>query len=119
MSNLGDIAGANANAMNKVGGMLGLLADISGAIGLVQLTYDEVQGLTGSDLSLQDVLNAIQTAFSQLEGQIAASDKLQRMRDVDMGINPAVAVLEQLPAIVKSTPPPSQDFKLTQIQTCL
>ena len=63
MSNLGDIAGANANAMNKVGGMLGLLADISGAIGLVQLTYDEVQGLTGSDLSLQDVLNAIQTEF--------------------------------------------------------
>lgn len=119
MSNLGDIAGANANAMNKVGGMLGLLADISGAIGLVQLTYDEVQGITGSDLSLQDVLNAIQTAFSQLEGQIAASDKLQRMRDVDLGINPAVAVLEQLPAIMKSTPPPSQDFKLTQIQTCL
>ncbi len=85
--------------------MFGLLADASGGIGLLQLAYGEVENLISPDLSLQDVLNAIQVEFSQLQGQVAASDKLQRMRDVDLGINPAVAVFEQLPAIMASTPP--------------
>lgn len=119
MSNLGDIADSNKEAIDRVGGVFGLLADASGGIGLLQLTYGEVENLISPDLSLQDVLNAIQVEFSQLQGQVAASDKLQRMRDVDLGINPAVAVLEQLPAIITSTPPPSQDFKLTQIQKCM
>jgi hypothetical protein len=91
-----------------------MLADFSGTIGLVQF----IIGLNKHDDQLKPVLNAIQAGFKQLEDQIAASDKLQRMRDVDQGINPAVGVFEQLPAILTSTPPASQDFKLQQIQIC-
>src|SRR5262249_5006256 len=57
--------------------------------------------------------------LGQLEGQVAGSDKLQRMRDIDQGINPALAVAEQLPAMLSASPPPSQEFKLAQIQTCV
>lgn len=72
---------------------------------------------------MQQILAAIENAFSQvvdqLQSQIAAGDKLARMRHIDAGINPAVAVFEQLPAILSSQPPVSQDFKLTQINSCL
>jgi hypothetical protein len=101
-------------ALGVVGSLFGTLADLSGTIGLVQF----ISGLIAHDNELKPMLNAIQDGFKQLEGQIAASDKLQRMRDVDEGIYLAVGVFEQLPAILTSTPPASQDFKLQQIQTC-
>jgi hypothetical protein len=98
-----------------IGSIFGMLADFSGTIGLVQF----ISSLIKHDDELKPLLNAIQDGFRQLESQIAASDKLQRMRDVDEGINPAVGVFEQLPAILTSTPPASQDFELEQIQICL
>jgi hypothetical protein len=123
MSNLSDLIDAieksHSDAVNLTGDILGTLADASGALGFVQLTVDFIEGLTSQDLSLQNLLSAIQAGFSQLQGQISASDKLQRMRDVDQGINLAVGVFEQLPAILAASPPPSEDFKLTQIQTCV
>ena len=113
MSNLGDIFGSSKEVIDRVGGVFGLLADVSGDIGLLQLA-----GVIQQDLSVQDVLNAIQTEFSQLEGQIAANDKLQRMRDVDIGINPAVNVFDGLQAMMTYTPPLDREYKQTQIDIC-
>lgn len=119
MSNLGDLTDTHNKALLFTGNLLGTLADFSGAIGFVQLTIGFVEGLTSQDVTLQNLLNAIQAIYVDLQGQIGASDKLQRMRDVDQGINAAVGVFEQLPAIMSANPPPSEDFKLTQIQICL
>jgi hypothetical protein len=113
MSNLGDIFGSNKEAIDRIGGMFGLLADISGAIGFVQ----EVQSLIAPDLSLQDVLNDIQTEFSQLEGEIAATNKLAKMRDVDENMRDAVGVFYQLPDILNG-PPITLQEKHDDIQIC-
>jgi hypothetical protein len=123
MSNLSDLIDAitkgQSSAVSLTGNILGALADASGAIGFAQLTVGFIESLTSQDLSLQDLLSTIQAGFSQLQGQLASSDKLQRMRDVDQGINLAVGVFEQLPAILAASPPVSSDFKLAQIQTCV
>jgi hypothetical protein len=108
-----------AKGTQVAGALAGTLADFAGAIGAVQLTVSLIESFFPQDDSMKQILSAIQAGFQQLEGQIAASDKLQRMRDVDQGINPAVGVFEQLPAILNTRPPVSQDFKLSQIQTCL
>ena len=103
------------------GDLLGVLADLSGTIGFLQLTGflsvdDKLQGTLSA---IYDDLNQISQLVQQLEGQVATSDKLQRMRDIDQGIGHAVAVFQQLPAILTAVPSPTEDFKLTQIQTCL
>ncbi len=123
MSNISELKDiidkGDASALTTTGAIFGTLADISGGIGFVQLAIGAIEGLISQDDSLQQILGTIQAAFTELQAQISASDKLQRMRDVDQGINPAMAVFEQLPAILAAEPPPSQDFKLTQIQTCI
>jgi hypothetical protein len=124
MSNLSDLYNeiftSNSTAVKYAGNILGTLADVGGAVGLgLQI----ISALTSKDDELAGVLSAIQTDFGQLQaelkGEFAASDKLQRMRDVDQGINPAVGVFEQLPAMLAAAPPPTSDFRLAQIQTCV
>lgn len=116
LDNIGD---KDTGCIKTVGLVFGALADFSGAIGFVQLAVDTVEGLFSHDSDLQETLNALTASVAQLHNQIASSDKLQRMRDIDEGINPAVGVFAQLPAILSSSPPVSQDFKEAQIQTCL
>jgi hypothetical protein len=124
MSNISDlvetITGSNSDATDLAGAILGTLADLGGAAGAITAVYDQ---LSSQDDSLQQILSAIQQAFAQvvdqLQSQIAAGDNLARMRDIDTGINPAVSVFEQLPAILSSQPPASQDYKLAQIEACI
>lgn len=130
MSNLNDLFNdiglENVTGIKTAGDVFGTLADLSGAVGFVQLGISLIESFSSQDDELKQVLNAIQADFkqlsdqvAQLSGQVAASDKLQRMRDIDQGINAAVGVFEQLQANLSSTPPVSQDFKQSQIQTCL
>lgn len=134
MANLGDLfkdlgakdGGAVQKTADGIGASLGIVADASGAVGggvallqafgVLSSDDDEIKDMLNQ---IQQQLNQIQTELQQLKAQATASDKLQRMRDVDNGINPAVGVFEQLPAILSSTPLPTTDFKLTQIQTCV
>jgi hypothetical protein len=126
MSNLGEVVAsstdAQATAAGTLGAYLGLAADISGDFSLYQLVEDWLS----TDNSVSDSLDAITIGLQnlgqllgQLQGQIVGSDKLQQLRDIDQGINPAVAVAAQLPALLKSNPPPTQDYKLSAIKTCV
>ncbi len=123
MSNLSElidnINDAQEDSNNLGGDILGTVADVSGNLGLIALGVNFVESLLPQDNQLQTVLATIQNDFNALSSQIAAGDKLARMRDVDQGINPALGVFEQLPAIMSQHPPPSSDFILTQIQTCI
>jgi hypothetical protein len=120
LDTIGDFNTLGENqASETFGAIFGAAADLSGGIGLVQLGFSVAESLLSQDDELQSILNAIQAEFNQLQGQIAAADKLQRMRDIDSGINPAVGVFQQLPAMLAATPPPSTDFKLSQIQICV
>jgi hypothetical protein len=120
MSNLGDLAAdlgdKNAKAIAIGGDVLGLVADIGGAAGAIS----SLLGLfLPQDHQLADALDALNADFHQIAGIIDAEDKLQRMRDIDSGITPAVGVLQQLPAMVQALPSLSTDFILQQIQTCV
>jgi hypothetical protein len=100
------------------GAILGVAADVSGAIGLFQLGFEALQSLGRQDLQIQDVLNAITAGFVELKALTRAEAKLERMGRVDQEINPAVAVFYQLPAII-SNPTLTSEYKLEQIQKCL
>jgi hypothetical protein len=116
---LSDISNSDAGALEITADALGTLADLSGTIGLIQFGYSVYQDLSGKDDELQTVLAAIQAGFNQLQGQISASDKLQRMRDIDNGINEAFGVFQQLPAWLAANPPLTEEFKLDKISICV
>jgi hypothetical protein len=130
MSNLADLlkdlGASDSDATKFTGDFLGTAADLSGYVSALQL----IGGWIATDNNVSNSLNEIRAMLQQigqqlgkladqLEGQVAGSDKLQRMRDIDQGINPAVAVAAQLPAILSAHPPPTQDFKLAQIHICV
>jgi hypothetical protein len=114
-----DINNSNASGLQVTAGVIGTLADLGGAIGFVQLGLSVIESLFDLDDEAQSDLATIEAGFNQLEGQISASDKLQRMRDVDQAITPAAGVFQQLPAILAADPPVTDDFKLAQIQKCI
>jgi hypothetical protein len=121
MSNLSDlkkIGDNDTSALEATGIIFGTLADFSGAIGFVQLGVDTIEGFFSHDSDVQGELEVLQASLTALHGQLAASDKLQRMRDIDNGINDAFGVFEQLRAILSSDPPVSQADKLSAIRTC-
>jgi hypothetical protein len=120
MGNLSDlvqgITKGNKTGIEMAGAVVGTLSDV---VGYVKVGVEVVNYLLSKDDELQQVLASIQKDFDQLTSFIAAEDKLARMRDIDAGINPALAVFQQLPAILDRLPSLSQDFILSQIQTCL
>src|ERR1700729_4408824 len=97
MSNLSDlmkdIFSQEGDTITGAGDILGALADLGGSI---QLAVSAVELFVGQDSQLQDILNAITEDFQQVDQLINAGDKLARMRDVDLGINPAEGVFQQL-----------------------
>ena len=116
MANLGDLAkdltGNDQAAMDAVGALLGLTADIGGF-------YQFVELILSHDNQLADILNAIQSDFEQIDQILGAEDKLERMRDVDSGILPALGVLQQLPDMLQNISSLPTAFRLQQIQICL
>lgn len=120
MSNLSDlvqgITKGNKTGIEMASAVVGTLSDV---VGYVKVGVDLVNTLLSNDDELQQVLTTIQKDFDQLTSFIAAEDKLERMRDIDVGINPAVTVFEQLPDMLDELPSLSHDFILNQIQTCL
>jgi hypothetical protein len=100
------------------GAILGLAADVSGTIGLVELGLGAIQFLQGKDDQVQDLLNAITADFTELKALTGAIGKLERMGRVDQAMSPALAVFNQLPAIISNSTL-TNEFKLEQIQKCL
>ncbi|HEX3682049.1 MAG TPA: hypothetical protein VHU83_05850 [Bryobacteraceae bacterium] len=120
MSNLSDLLAAlnldHVSAIKTAGGILG------GAIGLtadVSAAVDVIESLVSSDPSVQDVLNTITADFNKLNAILSAEDKLERMRDIDQGMKDAVAVFLDLQATITSVPPVTQDYKEAQITICV
>jgi hypothetical protein len=120
MANLGDLYkdlnGQESVSMDELGAMFGVIADYAGAVNFIA----QVIGFfLPKDNQLADVLNAIQSDFTQIAQMLGAEDKLERMRDIDAGINPAIGVLQQLPDIAQNLQSLPPSFILQQIQTCI
>jgi hypothetical protein len=108
---INDLDDKNASAVKIAGDLIGTFSSFSGA-------FSTLESIISHDASMNDVLNEMRSDFTALTGQIAAEDKLQRMRAMDQVIDPAIGVFEQLPAILATTPAVSQEYRLNQIQIC-
>jgi hypothetical protein len=98
---------------------LGLLADVSGAVGFVQIATSLVNTILGKDDQVTQALNQLQLEMQELQAAVKAEDTLERLRDLEKAITPAATVLAQLKSDVAQQPPVSNEFRLTQVQTCL
>lgn len=130
MANLSDLLTAvstkNADGSDKardavgaVGASMGLLADLSGVVGFVQLASSLVDTILGKDDQVTDALNQLQQEMQNLQAAVKAEDTLDRLRNLEDAINPAASVLGQLKADVNEQPPVSTEYRLTQVGTCL
>jgi hypothetical protein len=108
MSNLTDLLDAlgyeGEKATNIAGAAVGTVADFGGALSGVAGVVSMIQGLFSQDDSVQQILASIQNTFLQLQGQLAASDKLQKMRDIDSGITPQSAFSNSCQPCLPPTP---------------
>jgi hypothetical protein len=130
LSNLNDLLKAvsttNADGTAKavdtvdaIGSSMGLLADVSGVVGFVQLATSLVNTILGNDDQVTQMLNKLQQEIQILEASQKAEDVLERMRNLEQAIVGAATVLAQLRADVGQQPPVSNEYRLTQIGTCL
>jgi hypothetical protein len=106
VSNLSDlvnqITDSSKDELDDLGNLLGTMADISGAIGFIEL----VAGLAGIDLSGID--QATQSAFLQLEKVAEGNQILQRNTTLNGYIGPALTQLETVQAEFNSHPSPTE-----------
>lgn len=130
MSNLSDLLKALSttnedgtekavDAVDAIGSSMGLLADVSGAVGFVQLASSLVNTILGKDDQVTAALNQLQQEMQNLQAAVKAEDTLERLRNLEDAINPAASVLAQLKADVNQQPPVSTEYRLAQVQTCL
>jgi hypothetical protein len=121
MANLDDAFGEDSKALQRIGGAIGLLADLSGGLSTVVGVIDFVQGLFGTGgtdptlQALQDIENIVALILTDQKGE----DLLARWRDLDQYLIPAEGVFRNLIADVNATPPLSTGEKSDRILTCL
>ena len=128
MSNISDLVGAItgedddaiSSAWTIVGGILGTMADVGGAIGLVQLAVGIVQDILDQDNSTAQILSALSQDFQSLQQQIAIDDKIARMASLDLIMAPAWGAFQNLTTIMTDYPQPvPEDVFLNAMQPCL
>jgi hypothetical protein len=107
------------DTVGAVGASLGLLADVSGAVGFVQIATSLVNTILGKDDQVTAALNQLQMEMQELQAAVKAEDTLERLRDLEQAINPAATVLAQLKADIAQQPPVTNEYRLQQVQTCL
>jgi hypothetical protein len=120
MANLDDLAGSNKEALVRLGGAIGLLADLSGAFSTITGIISFLENLTGggpdpTQQALQEIQNMLSVVLVDQKGE----DLLARWRDLDQYLIPAEAVFRNLLSDINANPPLSSGEKSNRILTCL
>jgi hypothetical protein len=109
MSNLSDlinnITDASKDEQDDIGNLIGTLADISGAIGFIQLV-SQLLGTGQPDLSA--IQNAIENGFAQLGKVEEGNQILQRNTTLNGYIGPALTQLQTVQAELNANPSPTE-----------
>jgi hypothetical protein len=109
MSNLSDlinnITDASKDEQDDIGNLIGTMADISGAIGFIQLV-SQLLGTGQPDLSA--ILDAIQSGFAQLGKEEEGNQILQRNTTLNGYIGPALTQLQTVQAELSAHPSPTE-----------
>jgi len=111
-------SGDTSIAINEVSDTIGILADLSGAGGLIAevvsfaLNYAGLGTANPVLTALQNVLNAVQNVVQELGQPLSGNQLLERNQTIVGYLATAQSWFEQLP--LNAPPPPLTEFDLTQ-----
>lgn len=117
-SYLDAVSDANFSAVNAFGSFLGTLADIGGALAFIE-TIVSLFNPDQEDQYLSQALQAIQQYLAQMFSDLEKSFQEQSWVNLSELVSGSSAVVQSLPALLTETPPPSADFRVAQVETCL
>jgi hypothetical protein len=95
---INNVFSTNNAAINVLSSVLGTAADLSGAIGLVNMVVGLFGGSDPTQAALQEILTTVQKDFAQLNAADKAERIIQRLQNLDNITGPAETQLEQLQA---------------------
>ena len=119
MPNLSDAFNSQKATLNVIGGLIGLAADISGAVGGV---VGFIQWASGQDKQvnqqLEEILNELNEGFQSIHADLRAEDILARKRDLDLGTEDAEQVFATLYDDLTGSPGLNEQERRARIDTC-
>jgi hypothetical protein len=117
-SYLDAVSDANFSAINAFSSFLGTLADIGGSIALIETIVGLFQP-NHQDQYLAQELQAIQQYLVQMYSDLEKSFQEQSWVNLSELISGSYAVVQSLPTLLTEQPPPSDDFRVAQVEACL
>jgi hypothetical protein len=117
-SYLDAVSDANFSAINAFSSFLGTLADIGGSIALIETIVGLFQP-NHQDQYLAQELQAIQQYLVQMYSDLEKSFQEQSWVNLSELISGSYAVVQSLPTLLAEQPPPSDDFRVAQVEACL
>jgi len=130
MSNLGDYAKTikglsdeEKAALETVGSFVGVLADISGALGLASIIVGVISSLISTDgnalAPLAQEVAIIRAQLDRFIQETRVQALLNRVQGLDAFVGPTQTALQQLLAELPPNPPPTPTEVRTEIGKCL
>jgi hypothetical protein len=117
-SYLDAVSDANFSAINAFSSFPGTLADIGGSIALIETIVGLFQP-NHQDQYLAQELQAIQQYLVQMYSDLEKSFQEQSWVNLSELISGSYAVVQSLPTLLAEQPPPSDDFRVAQVEACL
>jgi hypothetical protein len=109
---------ANSLAMNAFSSFLGTLADIGGSIALIESIVNRFRP-DQQDPYLAQILQTIQQYFVKMYEDLEATLQEQIWMNLSELVSDSVAVVQSLPTLLTEQPPPTDDFRVDQVEACL
>jgi hypothetical protein len=124
MSNLSDLidalAGNASQAIKVAGATLGLIADLSGAIGgIISGSEFILQQLGVVQTDTEQLLNEIDRVYTALAAEARGQDIINRVNFIALVLGPSQAVVQNLQLLINASPPLTQVQAIEQIELCL
>jgi hypothetical protein len=117
-SYLDAVSDANFSAINAFGSFLGALADIGGAIALIESLVSKFNP-NQQDQYVAQALQAIQQYLVQMYSDLEKSFQEQKWVNLSELVSGSEAVVQSLPTLMTELPPPADDFRVAQVEACL
>ena len=117
-SYLDAVSDANFSAINAFGSFLGALADIGGAIALIESLVSKFNP-NQQDQYVAQALQAIQQYLVQMYSDLEKSFQEQKWVNLSELVSGSEAVVQSLPTLMTELPPPTDDFRVAQVEACL
>ena len=114
------LAGNASQAIKVAGATLGLIADLSGAIGgIISGSEFILQQLGVVQTDTEQLLNEIDRVYTALAAEARGQDIINRVNFIALVLGPSQAVVQNLQLLINASPPLTQVQAIEQIELCL